>query len=226
MESSRVLGNSAELSKTFLLLPILILAQLNLGKMQFLLLSRSQSKTYVQSLKSSSWVLGAFSTISIYYFGGFFSLFTFFQLSFNWFNWTDSCWAKNKTKRKKPRKYFNFFFAIEDKAYWCQSTHHLCPKWLCLLESRHMSNGATHGGSLPAASAVRSFPEWMDGHQHRFAPKIPLRQKYFPPCRNTTPRPLRSHPQVGTPPDFHCHPGCSACFEAVSFYLKIEVYTS
>ena len=50
--SSRVLGNSAELSKTFLL-PILILAQLNLGKMQFLL-SRSQSKTYVQSLKSSS----------------------------------------------------------------------------------------------------------------------------------------------------------------------------
>ena len=114
MESSRVLGNSAELSKTFLLLPILILAQLNLGKMQFLLLSRSQSKTYVQSLKSSSWVLGAFSTISIYYFGGFFSLFTFFQLSFNWFNWTDSCWAKNKTKRKN-RENISFFLLLRTK---------------------------------------------------------------------------------------------------------------
>ena len=227
MESSRVLGNSAELSKTFLLLPILILAQLNLGKMQFLLLSRSQSKTYVQSLKSSSWVLGAFSTIwQVYHFQFPVFFLAVFFLCLHFFSCrsigsTELTVAERKTKqRQKTAKIFQFFFAIEYKAYWCQSTHHLCPKWLCLLESRHMSNGATHGGSLPAASAVRSFPEWMDGHQHRFAPKIPLRQKYFPPCRNTTPRPLRSHPQVGTPPDFHCHPGCSACFEAVSFIWK------
>ena len=96
-----------------------------------------------------------------------------------------------------------------------KNIYHLYPKWLCQLESLHMSNGATHGGCL-TASAANSFPEWMAGPPHQFAPKIPPRQKYFPHHKNTSPRPPRSHSPVGTRP-LHFRLECSACFEAVSF---------